>query len=436
MVGPDLMSPGSPPLESHFVCRPTPFCGVTVTDADRLRKVARNLEISFSTPGDRRPRGVYGVSAMPITAVDVHLLDLPLTEPFVAGHGTTSSRTITVVEITTESGWGWGECSALPAATYTSESAADCFLVLAEQLVPVLLAGQAAAGGSVSAVEVRGLRHRFGERPMAISALEMALLDAELRADNRSLKRHLGVSGESVPAGVSIGLDTIESTVAKVTGMADEGYRRLKLKIQPGHDHQLVAAVRRALPTIELQVDANGAYGLSDVDHLAELVALGVDAVEQPFPPSDRSAAELLIARLGSVPVVADEAVSSQADAEALLAAGAMTGLSIKPARVGGLLSAVTLHDLCLERDIAATAGGMLETGLGRHALAALAGLPGFTLTGDLSPAGRWLAVDPWPDVEFADGRLRLHDDSGVAPEPDRLLLERVTVDHRRIVAP
>jgi O-succinylbenzoate synthase len=136
---------------------------------------------------------------------------------------------------------------------------------------------------------------------------------------------------------------------------------------------------------------------------------------------------------MGPVPVIADEAVATQADAETLLSMGAMTGLSIKPARVGGLVAALSLHRFCLAAGLAATAGGMLETGLGRHALAALAALPGFTVTGDLSPAGRWLAADPWPDLTMTAGRIDVPAGPGVAPEPDPYLLDRYRLEHRRV---
>jgi O-succinylbenzoate synthase len=198
----------------------------------------------------------------------------------------------------------------------------------------------------------------------------------------------------------------------------------------------LVAALRTALPAIELHLDANGAYPATALDRVCKIVDAGIDAFEQPFAPADRATAAALIDRIGDrgVPVVADEAVGSLRDARDLLEAGAMTGLSIKPARVGGLSIARKLHDLCVGHGLPATAGGMLETGLGRHALVALAGLPGFSLIGDLSPAGRWLAEDPWPDLTMTDGRLVVPDGPGVAPPPDLDTLERHLVDRRRIV--
>ncbi len=367
---------------------------------------------------------------MQISTVDLFLLELPLREPFVASHGETLGRTITVIRVTTDQGIGWGECSALPSATYSAESAAGSFRALAEVLAPSLLRRPLAHR------QVAPLLADHADKPMAVAALEMAVLDAELRHDGRSLSDRLGVTRSTVPAGVGLGLDEVDATVERAVALAAEGYGRLKVKVQPGHDLDLVAAIRRELPTIELHIDANGAYGPGDLQRVRQLVELGVDAAEQPFAPSDERSARRLIASLVDhrpIPVVADEAVTSVADANGLLAREAMTGLSIKPARVGGLSAAVTLHDLCLDRGLAATAGGMLETGLGRHGLAALAGLPGFNLTGDLSPAGRWLEVDPWPDVEMIGGRITVPTGPGIAPDPDPELLARATVDRRTV---
>ena len=372
----------------------------------------------------------------------MRLLELPLVEPFAAAHGTTRSRTLAVLRVTTEAGPGWGECSALPAATYSSESAAGCFELLAGRLAPAMV-GAGLPDGPPPAADL-GRTH-----PMASAAVEMALLDAELRAAGRSLASWLGVERADVPAGVSLGLDSPGRVVARATELVGEGYRRLKVKIQPGHDLAVVQALR-AEPTladgaIELHVDANGSYPPDAVEALVELTRAGVDAIEQPFAPAEIDAASRLVDRLAPlaadrpgqrpVPVVGDEAVTSPTETERLADRRALTGVSIKPPRVGGLTVARALHDLCRDRGLAATAGGMLESGLGRHGLAAVAALPGFDLTGDLSPAGRWLAADPWPDLELVGGRIAVPNGPGVCPDPDPDLLDRLTVRHEIIRA-
>lgn len=379
---------------------------------------------------------------MEISAFDAHLLDLPLVEPFAASHGTTTSRTVVAIRLVADGSVGWGECSALPAATYSPESAAGSYRLLTERMLPELLTGSwSAADPDGRLAELGG---RWGQAPMAVAAVEMALLDAELTASGVPLANRLGAERARVPAGVSLGLDRPDAVVERAAGLVAEGYRRLKVKIQPGHDRAVLDALL-GHPTIagaEVQLDANGAYGVADIDLLVGLAEAGASALEQPLAPAEVEAAARLVERLAAspglavagrtVPVVADEAVTTIDDADTLADRGALTGVSIKPARVGGLLAARTLHDHCRARDLTATAGGMLETGLGRHALAALAALPGFDLTGDLSPAARWLAADPWPDLTMADGSIEVPSGPGVAPEPDPELLAHHTVEHER----
>lgn len=390
-------------------------------------------------------------ATMEISTIDVHLLDLPLVEPFAASHGTTTTRTIVVVRLVADGSVGWGECSALPAATYSPESAAGSYRLLSEQLLPELLSGSWSAEDPER--RLADLATRLGPAPMAIAAVEMALLDAELQASGISLARWLGADRQMIPAGVSLGLDRPEGVVERAAGLVADGYRRLKVKIQPGHDRSVLDALL-AEPTIaavepEIQLDANGAYGPDDLDLLVGLAEAGADALEQPLAPAEVDAAARLVERLAAlpigtastgprvgdrpVPVVADEAVTTIEDVERLSDRGALTGVSIKPARVGGLLTARAIHDRCRAKGLAATAGGMLETGLGRHALAALAALPGFDLTGDLSPAGRWLASDPWPDLTMTDASIAVPAGPGVAPAPDQDLLEHHTIERRRL---
>ncbi|MGI9615860.1 MAG: o-succinylbenzoate synthase [Acidimicrobiales bacterium] len=357
---------------------------------------------------------------MLIERFGVWLLDLPLREAFAAAHGTTSSRELAVVRVETDVGHGWGECSALPEPTYTAEYAAGAYDVLIERLSPLLLGQRLIAPDALDLSAVGG-------HPMAVAAVEMALLDVDCRARSYSLAEHLGTTRRSVPTGAAIGLDTVEGVARRAADLAEQGFGRAKLKIQPGHDRAVVAAVQAVAPSLEVQVDANGSYGPGDVALLTELAAAGVTAIEQPFAVDDVDSAAALVAAV-SVPVVADEAVTTAADLERLHSLGALSGVSIKPARVGGIRSAVQLLDRCVAAGLPATAGGMVESALGRHALAAVAALDGFTLTGDVSPAGRWLAADPWPDLTLTADGVRVPTSPGIAPDPDLDVLAAHTI--------
>ena len=310
---------------------------------------------------------------------------------------------------------GWGECVALTEPTYSSEYAAGAHHVLEHHLLPRALAG-------------RGVGDVHGH-PMAKAALEMAVLDADLRARGVSLASHLGGVRPAVDAGVSVGMtSSIDELVATVEAYLAEGYVRIKLKIEPGHDLEPVAAVRAAIGNgVLLQVDANAAYTLDDADHLARFDALGLLLLEQPLPARDLQGHAALAARLRT-PICLDESIESFDDAAAALELGACSIVNIKSGRVGGLAEAVRIHELCLANAVPVWCGGMLETGLGRAANVALASLPGFTLPGDVSASRRWFAEDLTEPFELVDGQLRVPTGPGLGVEPVPSVLEARTV--------
>jgi o-succinylbenzoate synthase len=366
---------------------------------------------------------------MAIHAVEVRLLCLSLVEPFAAAHGSMDThRELVVVRVDADEGTGWGECAALPRPGYTSEWAAGAFTALAGDLAPRLI------GGPLDpALVVAALGRDAAARPMAAAALEQAVLDATLRAEGRSLARWLGSRRAAVPAGAAVGLapDT-DTLVGRVAALVEAGFGRVKVKVGPGWDVVPLRAVRNAFGDLELQADANGSYdrdGAATV--LRALEAVGLTCVEQPLAADDLVGAAGL-RRATGVPVALDESAASVAAVDAVLAAGAADVVVVKPARLGGLAAARVVHDRCRDAGVAMAAGGLVEAGLGRRALAAVAALPGFTVVGDCAPAGRWLRDDPWPPEALVDGALTVHRGPGVGPEPDGQALDRVTV--RRVV--
>ena len=340
------------------------------------------------------------------TYVDIRLLSLPVRNPLRTAHDrkVSGTRDLVVVHVETAQGSGWGECSALNQPNYSPEHARGAYELLSRtSLIDPLVA------------------------PMAHAALEMAKLDMTLKAAGESLATYLGAGREWVTAGVAVGLSALNATLDDISALADEGYTRVKLKVVPGPSLAIVQEVRRRFPDVELQVDANGSFTSNSLDDLMTMVQAGVTAVEQPFAVGDLISLRALI-DVTEVPIVADESVATVTDARELYEAGLLRAISLKASRLGGLSAALALQTLCIEWGVALTAGGMLECGLGRHALVALAATPGFNITGDVSPARRWLAADPWPDLAMADGRIRVPTGPGVAPEPDMELLDRFTV--------
>ncbi|HUP84536.1 MAG TPA: o-succinylbenzoate synthase [Acidimicrobiales bacterium] len=331
---------------------------------------------------------------------------LPLVTPFRTSFGTESAKDVVVLRYRRADGAeGWGECVALSEPTYSSEYAAGAHHVLEHHLLPRVLAGR-------SLDDVQG-------HAMAKAAVEMAVLDAALRAGGVSLATHLGGVRDAVDAGVSVGMtDTTPALVAAVEAYLAEGYVRIKCKVEPGCDVEPLAAVRAAVgPDVLLQVDANAAYSIDDAEHLACFDELGLLLIEQPLPARDLRGHAALAARLRT-PICLDESIESLDDAGEALDAGACSIVNIKSGRVGGLAEAVRIHDLCARRGVPVWCGGMLETGLGRAANVALASLPGFTLPGDLSASRRWFEEDLTEPFELVGGQLRVPTGPGLGVTP------------------
>jgi O-succinylbenzoate synthase len=366
--------------------------------------------------------------AMTPQLFELRRLRMPLVRPFRTSFGTETVREVMVVRVITDQGEGWGESSIESEPLYLSEfhNAAD--YVFAEHLIPRLFAAGAFRAEDVAAILEPVKGHR-----MAKSALEMALLDAQLRAIGQSFQRFIGGTRASVPVGVSVGItDTIDELVAVVAGYVDDGYPRIKLKIEPGFDIEPVRRVREANPDILLQVDANTAYSVDDIEHLRQLDEFDLLLIEQPFGEDDLVGHAEIRRRLNT-PICLDEGIRSIDHARSALALGAADIINIKPARVGGYLSARAIHDLCRAADIPVWCGGMLETGIGRAANLALASLPGFTLPGDISATKRYWTRDITAPFQLDNGAIDVPTGIGFGVEVDVDFVEEITFERREI---
>lgn len=354
--------------------------------------------------------------------VELRLVRLPLAQPFRSAHATRTERTIVIVRVLVDGGPdGWGECVAEPEPTYWPEYTAACWDVLRHHLVPRLLAGRPLS-------EVAG-------HHMSKAALDVAVTDATLRAEGRSLAAFLGATRHVVPTGIALGMaDTVGDLVAQAEHWHDEGHRAFKLKVQPGWDVDPVGAVRKALgDEVTLVADANGAYRPGDPDHDEALRLLagddvGLAAIEQPYAADDLVGHARLAAAV-PVPVCLDESIGSLGDLETALALGACGAVCLKVGRVGGLAEALRIHDRCRQDGVPVRAGGMLETGLGRAVNLAVAALPGCTLPPDLGPSRRYFAEDLTVPFESAGGTMSVPDKPGLGAFPLPEALAAATVD-------
>jgi O-succinylbenzoate synthase len=230
-------------------------------------------------------------------------------------------------------------------------------------------------------------------------------------------------------------MDSVPRLLDAVAGYLDEGYVRIKLKIEPGWDLAPVRAVRERFgDAVPLQVDANAAYTLADAAHLAKLDDFGLLLIEQPLADDDL-VQHAALARRVKTPICLDESIESARDAAAAISLGACSVVNIKPGRVGGYLEARRIHDLCAAHGVAVWCGGMLETGLGRAANVALAALPGFTLPGDTSGSRRYFATDITEPFVLSDGHLAVPTGPGLGVEPLPDVLTEVTTATEWIAA-
>ena len=339
---------------------------------------------------------------MKLDGVEILHVSMPLVSPFRTSFGTQTTRDLLVLRVVSTDGEGWGECVTMADPLYSSEYVEAAADVLRRYLVPEL-----GAAGSFDASRVATLLARFKGHRMAKSALEMGVLDAELRVEGRSFARELGAVHDSVPCGVSVGImDSIPALLDAVDGYLSEGYVRIKLKIEPGWDIDPVREVRERFgDDVVLQVDANTAYTLADARHLARLDPFDLLLIEQPLEEED-ILGHADLAKLISTPVCLDESITSAQSAAAAIRLGACQVVNIKPGRVGGYLESRRIHDVCVANGVPVWCGGMLETGIGRAANVALAALPGFTLPGDTSGSSRYFAEDLTEPFVLRDGQL------------------------------
>ncbi|WP_431906616.1 o-succinylbenzoate synthase [Nonomuraea jabiensis] len=358
---------------------------------------------------------------MKITGVELRRIAMPLVAPFRTSFGTETARDVLLVRVVTPDAEGWGECVAMDEPLYSSEYTDGAAEMIRRFLLPAL-------PKTLDVHDVgRALEPIKGHR-MAKAALETAVLDAQLRTAGESFARFLGASRTRVPCGVSVGImDSIPQLLDAVGGYLDEGYVRIKLKIEPGWDLEPVRAVRERFgDDLLLQVDANAAYSLSDARRLARLDAFDLLLIEQPLANDDLVQHARLAKQL-KTPICLDESIESAEHAAAAIALGSCSIVNIKPGRIGGYLEARRIHDLCRANGIAVWCGGMLETGLGRAANVALAALPGFTLPGDTSGSRRYYSTDITQPFELSDGHLEVPAGPGLGVDPIPEVLDAVT---------
>jgi O-succinylbenzoate synthase len=363
--------------------------------------------------------------------VELRTVRIPLVRPFRTSRSVEAEKDALLVRWRAGDVEGWGECGADLAPTFFPETLDSAAAAIAAVLLPMLAEHNP---DRISGARAKRVMAEVPGNQLAKAAVEMAVLDAELKRAGMSLAGFLGGVRPAVRVGVSVGIAADTDQLLDWVGQyLDHGYTRVKLKIQPGWDVEPVEAVRRRFGAgLPLQVDANQAYGPADHRILQRLDEFDLLLIEQPFGRDELLASARLAERI-STPVCLDESIINLASAATAITLGACQIINIKPARVGGYLEARSIHDLCLAHGIPVFCGGLLETGIGRAANLALASLPNFTLPGDISATSRYFSQDITQAFELQNGCLPVPDGPGTGAVVDLDALEACTAQMQTV---
>jgi O-succinylbenzoate synthase len=359
---------------------------------------------------------------MHVDEVELRVVHLPYKSVFKTSFAAEAEKTAVIVTVKSDGveGYGEGVMDMLPA--YREESIPGALHLLREALVPSLLNND--CDDPMTLVDSwKGWRGN----PMAKSALELAVWDCHARQLGVPMQALLGGERTEIPVGASLGMNPVPETVASVARHVEQGYKRIKLKIEPGWDVDLLSAVRADFPHIELTVDANSAYTLDDIDILKKIDQFGLHYIEQPLHWDDLVDHAALAPQM-ETPLCLDETLTSPARVKAALDLAACKVVNVKVGRVGGLAATKRIHDLCVERGVPMWCGGMLETGIGRAHNIHVATMPGFVYPGDTASASRTYARDITEQaLEATDGIMPVPSGPGIGVTLDRRFFETVT---------
>ncbi|HEU4996237.1 MAG TPA: o-succinylbenzoate synthase [Gemmatimonadaceae bacterium] len=354
---------------------------------------------------------------------------LQLKEPFRISSGVVQERRILLLELHDGNGTSeWAECVAGEWPNYSPETIDTAWFAIREWLAPRLVGKPFGSPEAVHQV----LGQNVSGHNMAKAALEMGCHGLAARQNGVALAKSIGGQRTRVPTGISIGIQkNPEALVERALRARADGYRKIKVKIQPGADVEYVRAVRDALPAdTHLMADANSAYSLDDADHIASLDQFGLIMIEQPLHRDDLVRHAQLQRRVRT-PICLDESITDVERCEDMITLGSGRIVNIKPGRVGGFSVSRRIHDVCAKNDIPVWCGGMLESGVGRAYNVALASLPNFSLPGDLSPSARYWERDIVTPEWTMDGEGMVpvpFDRAGIGVAVDRDRVEDLTV--------
>lgn len=355
----------------------------------------------------------------------LHRLKMKMKTPFTTSFGTQIDRYVTIVEIIDENGLsGFGECVAGEDPLYSEEFMDSALVAIKKYFGPLLLQSNLS-----HPKEVTELFKPFKRNMMAKSGLETAVWDLYAKQQGLPLYKVLGGEKTEVEVGISLGLEKSDDIIIeKIREKVEEGYKRIKVKIKPGRDVEMIRAIREVFPDIPLMADANSAYTLDDIELLKQLDEFNLMMIEQPLGSTD-IVDHATLQKAIKTPICLDESIDSYENAKAAIELGSCEIINVKVGRVGGLAESIKIHDLAKEKKIPLWCGGMLEAGVGRLTNIAITTLPNFVLPGDTASSSRYWEEDIiTPEVVAENGVVQLSDKPGIGAEVDFEKMKKVLI--------
>ncbi|MEK5146205.1 o-succinylbenzoate synthase [Psychrobacillus sp. FSL K6-4615] len=363
---------------------------------------------------------------MIIKKITMRHMKMTMKNPFVTSFGSMQEKEFFLLEVFDEKGnSGWGESAAFQAPWYTEETVQTTLHMIRDFLIPLVLNKEISHPDEVSEIFAT-----IRKNNMAKAAVEVAIWDLYAKRTDQSLSQALGGVTEKIEVGISIGIQTTtEKLLEVVSNYIQEGYKRIKVKIKPGYDIEVIQKLREAFPSVPLMADANSSYTLEDFELLKQLDDFQLMMIEQPLANDDIVDHAKLQKQLNT-PICLDESILSVADARNAIELGSTKVINIKIARVGGLTEAKKIHDLCMEKGVPVWCGGMLEAGIGRAHNIALTSLPNFTLPGDTAGSSHYWEEDIIsPEIVVVNGYIEVPKGNGIGYEPNMKVIQRYLLD-------
>ncbi len=365
-----------------------------------------------------------------IKSVELFVIQMPLKSPFITHLGEVREREGIIVKIINRDGLsGYGEGVAFSTPWYTEETVKTSMHMLTDFLIPLMQKYP-----FEHPKEAWKLFGSIRRNHMAKAALEMALWDLYAKCQSLPLAQVIGGTQNMIASGVVVATESTAAALRQIENYVEEGYKRIKVKINPNQDYAFLAEIRRYYPDLAIMADANSAYTLRDIDRLKAMDELNLLMIEQPLAHDDIIEHAVLQKEL-TTPICLDESIATFEDARKAIELGSCRVINIKAGRVGGLYEAKRIHDYCYDQEIPIWCGGMIEFGISRAINIALASLPGFTIPSDISASTRFWDEDIiLPEVTVENGYIRVPEKPGIGFDLNEKRLQEVLLTKRLFV--